>query len=174
MENLMEFINQYWGVSLVGGITVGGIITFAIVQVKYLLREHAKNATINALMEGITTVIGQKDKKALDWAEEKSALIAENQYYKASTAVMFKAISYLVAASKLPIEEKLALQADFIHLKDMTLEQLKPVAEDTLTDVKADLKETADEQAPLVTTIITNAVNTATTLLEKYTKKEGE
>ena len=169
MNGLMEFIEQYWGVTLVGGVSVGGIITFAVVQIKYLIRERTKNVTINTLMDAVTNTIAKKDADAMKWAEEKSALLAQNEYYQATQAVMFKSISYLVAASKLPIEEKLKLQEDFVNLKNMTVEQLKPVA----TDIVNEVKEEAKEQAPIVTTIINDAVETATSLLDKYTKKEG-
>jgi hypothetical protein len=37
MEQIIQFLEEYWGVSIAGGVTVGTMVTFIIVQVKAIL-----------------------------------------------------------------------------------------------------------------------------------------
>lgn len=165
MEGLMEFLEQYWGLSIMGGVSLGTIVTFVIVQINLLRKDKKKNVVVDSLLKDATKLVDTINATN----KENAALQEENNLMRQTQAVTFKAISYLVVASKLPNEEKIALQKDFNDLATVS----KQVAANTVKKVVVDAKATAtdfvEEHTPEVTDVLKGAVNTASTLLKKYT-----
>lgn len=165
MEGLMEFLEQYWGLSIMGGVSLGTIVTFVIVQINLLRKDKKKNVVVDSLLKDATKLVDTINATN----KENAALQEENNLMRQTQAVTFKAISYLVVASKLPNEEKIALQKDFNDLATVS----KQVAANTVKKVVVDAKATAtdfvEEHTPEVTDVLKVAVNTASTLLKKYT-----
>lgn len=165
MEGLMEFLEQYWGLSIMGGVSLGTIVTFVIVQINLLRKDKKKNVVVDSLLKDATKLVDTINATN----KENAALQEENNLMRQTQAVTFKAISYLVVASKLPNEEKIALQKDFTDLATVS----KQVAANTVKKVVVDAKATAtdfvEEHTPEVTDVLKVAVNTASTLLKKYT-----
>lgn len=164
MEQVIEFMEQYWGVTVVGGVTIGSIITFIIVQVRVFVRDRSKNVTINTLMDTVTNLIRSKHEDDF----QKAEVLAKNEYMEKSMALLFKYISYLTVASKLPIEEKLKLQEETQALKLTYKTQLEEIAKAAAENVKEGLKETLDEKKDEVIGILDDAVENAGSLLDKY------
>jgi len=167
MEQLMSFLEQYWGFSVVGGLTIGTIVTFAITQIKFLRRDKEKSGVVSRLMYKIEEIVEKNNALATqnqELAEMHEAAIKRTQTQDKAMALTFKAISYLVVSSKLPNEDKLALQEDFIGLA----EEIKTQGVEAGTKIVHKVAETIPEAKEEVATIITNTLSTATTLLDKY------
>jgi hypothetical protein len=190
MENAIQFIEEYWGVTIAGGVTVGSIISFVVIQMKYIIQARVKDVEIQGLINSVkqsVTATSDVERFALTQKqllvkeiqaieEQKQILIEENAHFRQTEAVLFKAISYLVIASKLPIEEKIALQEDFMKLKTKTVEpetvelkSVESIIEAANNPIEAVEEPTEKEQE--VFTTIKNVVEKATTLLDKYAKK---
>jgi hypothetical protein len=125
MEILMELLEQYWGMAVVGGLTVGTIITFIVVTIKQLIQDKLKNKQIDLLTGDI---------KLIDKAREASLKVQEvissrNEHLERMQCTTFKIMSYLVAASKLTTEDKIALQDEISRLNLAIPEDVKQVAQ---------------------------------------------
>lgn len=154
MEQIILFLEEYWGVSIAGGITFGTIVTFIIVQVKALLMNSLKNTQIGDVLFQTNQVVNTYQQLE----QRHKALEAQVKYSEQVNLATFKAIAYVVMASKLPIEEKLALQKEF--------EKLKPVVSEGTAGVVPEVKV---EIAPQV---VETVVKAASDLISKYTKAE--
>jgi hypothetical protein len=167
MEQLMAFLEQYWGFSLLGGATVGTIVTFTVTMLKSLRRDNAKSGLVTTLMNKLEDITEKNNalmesNKALELKHEEAIKRTETQ--DKALALTFKAISFLVVSSKLPNEDKLALQEDFIELGN----EIKTQGVETGTKVVQKVAETIPEAKEEVTQIISGAIGAATTLLDKY------
>jgi integrase len=176
MEQVIEFIEQYWGVTVAGGVTLGSIISFVIVQIKYILQAKTKDVEIQGLIQSVKSSVNlSKDIKDETHKEleailqGKQIVLEENKYLKDTQAVMFKAISYLVIASKLPIEEKLALQEDFVRLKErnINIEQIH-----TKEPVVPVVPEVVEKEEESIFDNVKEVVEKTKSLLDKYASKD--
>jgi hypothetical protein len=169
MEQVIQFLESYWGVSVVGGITVGGIITFAVVQIGVLRKDKKKNALIDASLAVAEAAIARNHEEELKNAQ----LLAQNEYMQKVIALTFKSVSYLTAGSKLPTADKLELQEDFVLLKD----ESRILVEKLLMDVVVDLaegdtiQEALKENASEAVNIALDVAEKAVGLMDKYTKE---
>ncbi len=177
MEELIQFLEKYWGVSIVGGVTLGTIITFIYVQIKTLLRDKFKNIQIDRLTDLAKDMVA----KANQMEQERNAALKRTEYMEKVQATTFKAISYIVVASKLPTEDKLKLQEDFTKLA----KEAKDVKElfvptqpgaDTQKQTFENLKEQAEDVVEVVEDIVTDVIENVATgtenLLSKYVKEK--
>lgn len=154
MEQIIQFLEEYWGVSIAGGITFGTIITFIVVQVKALLMNSLKNTQIGDVLFQTNQVVNTFQQLE----QRHKVLEAQVKYSEQVNLATFKAIAYVVMASKLPIEEKLALQKEF--------EKLKPVVSEGTAGVVPQVKVEVTPQA------VETVVKAAGDLISKYTKAE--
>lgn len=154
MEQIILFLEEYWGVSIAGGITFGTIVTFIIVQVKALLMNSLKNTQIGDVLFQTNQVVNTYQQLE----QRHKALEAQVKYSEQVNLATFKAIAYVVMASKLPIEEKLALQKEF--------EKLKPVVSEGTAGVVPQIKVEVTPQT------VETVVKAAGDLISKYTKAE--
>lgn len=161
MEAIILFLEQYWGVTVVGGVTVGTLITFIILQAKALLAQRAHTVETDQLSKLVENALSAAQQVNLLYTQAQ----AQRAYSEQVQAATFKAISYIVIASKLPIEDKLALQAEFTRLQEnatqlLTPPTVEPTAPAVLEAVAAPVVEAVKEAA-------TGAVN----LLAQYVTK---
>lgn len=187
IDQIIDFLEQYWGYSIVGGVTVGTIITFIITQIRSLVSSSSfKKLTNNVVSslkdqynEAIKLLDVLKEKEA-----EKTALYNEltkvrdeqqkaNEYYNQVQAAQFKAFSYIIMASKLTEGDKLELLAEFEKLK---LPEAPVVEEENEFDKQLELaeaqQEVVKEQVVIAAEAIKETVEKTKTLFEKYTKEK--
>jgi len=162
MEQVIQFLEEYWGVSIAGGVTVGTLLTFIVVQVKSILQ-------FNALRMQSTSQLSNSNQLVKDIAQKYTALESRHQeleakdrYLEQVNLATFKALSYIVIASKLPIEDKLSLQEEFNKL--MTV---KPVVSEGSAGVTPALPKPVVSQE-VVTQTVETVVKAAGDLLSKY------
>jgi uncharacterized membrane protein YcgQ (UPF0703/DUF1980 family) len=162
MEQVIQFLEEYWGVSIAGGVTVGTLLTFIVVQVKSILQ-------FNALRTQSTGQLSNSNQLVKDIAQKYNALESRHQeleakdrYLEQVNLTTFKALSYIVIASKLPIEDKLSLQEEFNKL--MTV---KPVVSEGSAGVTPALPKPVVSQEVVAQTVET-VVKAAGDLLSKY------
>lgn len=161
MEGLIKFLEENWGVTIVGGVTIGSLIMFGISAIKMFLRDKIKNREVNAIVSDVLTrtenaVISITDRYNKT-EKENQRLHAENEYLQRVVASTFKAISYLTMASKLPTEEKIVLQSEFTAL----LTPLKDRVEEAVVEVVEETKQD-------VTEVVKDVVEKAGNILDKY------
>ena len=167
MEPIMQFLENYWGYTLFSGVSVGTLVTFIVVQIKTLSAGRLKDTRLGVAVDRIE----QLSNKYEQTEEEKTDLAVRNAYLEKVVATMFKSVSYIVVASKLPTEDKLALESEFIRL----MEEAKSSGLTVVTAAKTKLVETAkdvfDQEKGTVASIIATTVDQTKTLLDKYTNK---
>lgn len=166
MEGLINFLEENWGVTIVGGVTVGSLIMFSISAIKMFLRDKIRNKEVNAVVSDVLTkaesaVISVTDRYNKT-EKENRRLRAENEYLQRVVTSTFKAISYLTMASKLPTEEKIVLQSEFTAL-------MTPLKEQTVKDhVEEVVEEVVEETKQDVTEVVKEVVEKAGSILDKY------
>lgn len=161
MDAIIQFLEKYWGYTLVGGMSLGTLVTFSWVQIKVLLGNKKKGFLVESLMSKLDEQIEKN--KSLETTNV--ALVNQSESFQEVQAVTFKAISYLVLASKLPTEEKLALQEDFSKLKDTLIKQQSTSVK---TEVKGIVDKSIEESKELATNVVVESVKQGQSLLEKY------
>jgi hypothetical protein len=173
MEAIIEFMQQYWGISVLGTTTVGAIITFIVTTLMSFSRDKKKNGTIEMLLAEIAKISTAAEAKVnaaadkLTTAEQQLVVLGDrNKKNEMVTATIFETLSYIVVASKLPIEDKTALLAKYAELAKATAVEVVVAAAPSLLAAPG-----AVVAAPTVSPmeIIQKAVGTAASLLEKYT-----
>lgn len=161
MDAIIKFLENYWGYTLFGGMSLGTLVTFAWVQIKVLLGDKKKGLVVESLISKLDEQI----EKNQSLETTNVALVKQSESFQEVQAVTFKAISYLVLASKLPTEEKLALQEDFSKLKDTLIKQQSTAVK---TKVKGIVDKSVEESKELATNVVVESVKQGQSLLEKY------
>lgn len=163
MESILNFFEQYWGYTLFGSVTIGSLVAFVIAAVKMFLSLRAskketdeQNITIASLIKTI------KDKDELQRLKD-GELQQQAEYFQKVQAATFKSLSYLIMASKLSTEDKLALTNSFAELTKTTAEQVQEAHDQVEEKVQEKVAEAEDIKEVVVTT-----VETAKSLLDKY------
>lgn len=161
MEGLIKILEENWGVTIVGGVTIGSLIMFGISAIKMFLRDKIKNREVNAIVSDVLTRTENAVMSITDrynkTEKENQRLHAENEYLQRVVASTFKAISYLTMASKLPTEEKIVLQSEFTAL----MTPLKDRVEEAVVEVVEETKQD-------VTEVVKDVVEKAGNILDKY------
>ena len=186
MDGIISWLQEYWGMSIVGGVTIGSVITLAIFTIKFFL-SMKKTQTDNSIMLKALNLLLQ----------ERQLMVEKSEIDSRVTASIFKSLSYLVVSSKLPMEEKLALNADYVEVKQLVeqasiktqeLAQLKlnelvaQVQEKVAavgTTVKAAVTDSGAKATSTISSAVTDggaktasiisaAVDGATSLIDKY------
>jgi hypothetical protein len=159
MEQVIQFLEEYWGVSIAGGVTVGTLLTFIVVQVKAILQSNLLRTQSTSQLSSSAQLVKDIAQKYSALESRHQELEAKDKYLELVNLATFKALSFIVIASKLPIEDKLALQAEFEKLK-------QPIAS---VVVKEEVKT---EQPLVINEVVTNVVEAAADLLSKYTESK--
>ena len=159
MEQVIQFLEEYWGVSIAGGVTVGTLLTFIVVQVKAILQSNLLRTQSTNQLSSSAQLVKDIAQKYTALETRHQELEAKDHYLEQVNLATFKALSFIVIASKLPIEDKLAIQAEFEKLK-------QPIAS---VVVKEEVKT---EQPLVINQVVTNVVEAAADLLSKYTESK--
>lgn len=179
MESIIKFLEQYWGQSLVGTITLGTLVTFIVTQIKTILKDRVKNAAIDTAVstaDNLCNELNERDKRReAEMKEMQETMLAQQQemaqreaYFENVLAATFQAISYLTIASKLPTEEKIALQKKFttilnsktVEYKEMLKDEVQAVKDEVVNNIIPDAKDT-----------VQTTVEETKSLLDKYMKE---
>lgn len=179
MDIIINFLEQYWGLTLFGGVSVGTIVTFTITQIKVILKDKVKSKNLDTAVTTVDKLCNELDTRTKALEEKNNQLsteltkkneemIAKEQYFEKVQAATFQAISYLVIASKLPTEDKIALQEKFTSVINDKAVQYKEMLTDEVAAVKA---EVTNNIIPDATETVTATVEETKSLLDKYTKE---
>ena len=180
MDIIINFLEQYWGLTLFGGVSVGTIVTFTITQIKVILKDKVKSKNLDTAVTTVDKLCSELDARTKALEEKNNQLsteltkkneemIAKEQYFEKVQAATFQAISYLVIASKLPTEDKIALQEKFTSVINDKAVQYKEMLTDEVAAIKS---EVTNNIIPDATATITETVEETKSLLDKY-RKEG-
>ena len=172
MQNIIEFLGQYWGYTIAGSLTVGGLVLALLGLIKtYFINKKNMQSTEALKATMLTLLTTYKDENNLlrqlveagdkKIKELELTYIRDNKRAQVVQAAMFKSLSYLIMASKLPTEDKIALQENFAALTNKPVEEVKAAGEEVEQIVEA------IEDKGVEDTII-ETVEHAQTLLEKY------
>ena len=158
MEPIIEFLEQYWGISVVGGVTVGTLITFAILMIKNFIKDRKNFGIVNSLIKAFES----EREKRIEKQEATDAALAEAREEKQQmdrvVTTLFEAVGYLTMASKLPIKEKIEIQKRFseaiiVPVKATVVEEAKEVVEEVISH-KDDIKESVTEAVAKTKTLL--------------------
>lgn len=170
INQLIEWTQQNWGVTVFGGLTLGGIITMTVLLVKQWVANKLQGSKYEAMWGSAMKMVDDlmellsKEKQA---NEEKEATIA---FMESSQAVTMDAIIKLALSSKLDSTDKAMIVANLERLKHQAPQTLiEDAKEKTNTIVHNVSKEVQDNPAQTVVNVATSA----SSLLDKYTTKEG-
>jgi gas vesicle protein len=163
----------------VGGVSFGTIITFIITQIKVLIKDKNKNKAVDTVVstaDNLCAELSAREKQrdaeieqlSLSIQAQQKEIAEREEYFEKVLSTTFQAISYLVIASKLPTEDKIALQEKFTTLLQHKTTEYKEVVKD---EVKAVVTEVKEEIIPDVTQTIINTVEETKSLLDKYTSE---
>jgi thiamine phosphate synthase YjbQ (UPF0047 family) len=156
MEQIIQFLEEYWGISIASGVTVGTLITFIIVQTKSIIINNSKNAELSQALK----LFNQVTDKHRELEQRYISLEEKHQYLEQVNIATFKALSFIVVASKLPSEDKIALQNEFSKLTTYAPKTVQAVEKIVEVETKDAVAET-----------IQAVVQTAGSLLTKYIEK---
>jgi hypothetical protein len=160
MEQVIQFLEEYWGVSIAGGVTVGTLLTFIVVQIKAILQSNLLRTQSSSQLANAANLVKEIVEKYTALETRHQQLEAKDLRLEQINLATFKALSFIVIASKLPIEDKLALQAEFEKLK-------QPIASVVVKE-----EEVKTEQPLVINEVVTNVVEAAADLLSKYTESK--
>lgn len=158
LKEIALFIKSVWGYVLVGGITIGMLVSMIVLWVKTLGAIKKKdNQTERALQSKIS---------------EKIASESNSLYFDKVVSVMFEAIIYIIMASKMTQGDKITLQSLINSVdKDSYIEIVKKVLEqNNIEDIETKIEEIV-ENAPEVIQETIQVATTSKTLLDKYSKQ---
>lgn len=164
MENLILLLEEYWGLTIVSGVTVGSIITLAIMAVRFYFSMRRTQKQSTSLTQDLRVLLKERELQA-----KKIELDSR------ITASIFKSLSYLVVSSKLPIEDKIALNEDFLEVKklmEVSKELTREYASAKLEQIASQVQERGEKTVEMVKDVkevVIEAVEGASTLLDKYT-----
>ena len=162
MEQVIQFLEEYWGVSIAGGVTVGTLVTFIVVQIKAILQSNLLRTQSSNQLSSSSALVKDIAQKYSALEQRHKELEAKDRYLEQVNMATFKALSYIVIASKLPIEDKLSLQEDFNKLM-----AVKPAVSEGTAGVVPETTKTEVTQEVVAQTVQT-VVQAAGDLLSKY------
>jgi hypothetical protein len=162
MEQVIQFLEEYWGVSIAGGVTVGTLVTFIVVQIKAILQSNLLRTQSTNQLSNSNALVKEIAQKYSALEARHQELEAKDRYLEQVNLATFKALSYIVIASKLPIEDKLSLQQEFTKLM-----AVKPTVTEGSAGVVFEQPKVEINQQAIADTVET-VVKAAGDLLSKY------
>lgn len=146
-QSIINFLKSAWGYVVMSGLSLGTIITFVIL----IIKTFAVSKTI--------------DKASLKEKTSTAIANAREQYFEDVLKVIMVCMQYIIMASKLGIEDKNYIlnminsidKSKYESLVNAALSELKNVSQDIIDKEKSDAVDT-----------VTEAVENAKTLLDKY------
>jgi hypothetical protein len=171
MEEVIEFLETYWGVAIGGGVTFGTLITFIVVQVKSFITNGNNMNLFNRQLDSTHKDVEVVVAKYNQLERIHKQLEQRDKHLERVNVATFKALSYLTMASKLSTEDKLALQREFNKLVDGK----EPIITEAIKEAEA-IKEEENklETVEEVEEVFEEIIEEASDLLTKYTESKDE
>lgn len=177
MDNIINFLEQYWGVTLFGGVSIGTLVTFTVTQIKVILKEKVKSKNLDNAINTVDQLCAELDKRTKEAEARNEQLVKEinnktneiaekEAYFEKVQAATFQAISYLIIASKLPTEDKIAIQEKFTQIMSTKVTEYTTIVKD---EVQALRNEVTEKIIPDAKETVEEAINETKSLLDKYT-----
>jgi hypothetical protein len=138
------------------------LVTFIVVQVKAILQSNLLRTQSNTQLNTSSAIVKEIAEKYSALEQRHKELEAKDHYLEQVNVATFKALSYIVIASKLPIEDKLALQDEFTKLT-----AIKHTISEGTAGVVPELPKVEVNQQAVAQTVET-VVKAAGDLLSKY------
>lgn len=189
MNDIINFLEQYWGYTIFGGVTLGAVITNIIVTIKIILTNKIKNKQSTEVINSANALQGIIDKQREDYekllqdAQKEQTrlntkLIEDNQKFQQLQAIIFTALSYIIMGSKLDNETKLSVLNKMNSLLEnqkpnMTIEEVKTHLEKAMANYIDDKTSVTPEQPSSLKEQVEEATHIAHTLFDKYTNNSG-
>ena len=170
MDTIINWLEQNWGTAIFGGMSLGTAVTTVIVLVKQWVSNKVQGTKYETMWNSSQQIIADL-KTAYDNERLKNTETSkEKVFLQASQTVLMDAMIKMAMASKLDVDDKVSIVANVERLKLMTpqeiVEDVKEKTETVVTNVTTEL-----EANPVQT--IVNLTNSAGTLLDKYSSKNG-
>lgn len=170
MDTIINWLEQNWGTAIFGGMSLGTVVTAVIVLVKQWVSNKVQGTKYETMWNSSQQIIADL-KTAYDNERLKNTDTSkEKVFLQASQTVLMDAMIKMAMASKLDADDKVSIVANVERLKLMTpqeiVEDVKEKTETVVTNVTTEL-----EANPVQT--IVNLTNSAGTLLDKYSSKNG-
>lgn len=171
VNQVMNWIQQNWGVTAFGGLTIGGIISMVLLMTKQWISNKTQGTKYEQFYESSKEQINNiRELYEMEKAKnaEKDMVVAFQQEAQAFT---MDAIVKLILSSKLDSDDKVAVVAGAERLKQMAPKEIVQSVKDKAETVVTNLTKEANEKPEQT---IFNIANSATTLLDKYNKQKEE
>ena len=171
VNQVMNWIQQNWGVTAFGGLTIGGIISMVMLMTKQWISNKTQGTKYEQFYESSKEQINNiRELYEMEKAKntEKDMVITFQQEAQAFT---MDAIVKLILSSKLDSDDKVAVVAGAERLKQMAPKEIVQSVKDKAETVVTNLTKEANEKPEQT---IFNIANSATTLLDKYNKQKEE
>lgn len=167
MEQIIQFIEVYWGFTIVGSLTVGTLITFIVMQIRFNLSAKNQNSVIGTLLGTIEAGIKSKDAESYD----KAKLMAENYYLQNTIALTFKYLNYITIESKMSVDKKIELVEDAKQLKVEYADKLVEIADGIFQDIDTVTVENLLEEGSPIMEVVEDVIEDVSSLLDKYSQE---
>lgn len=171
VNQVMNWVQQNWGVTAFGGLTIGGIISMVLLMAKQWISNKAQGTKYEQFYESSKEQINNiRELYEMEKAKnaEKDMVVTFQQEAQAFT---MDAIVKLILSSKLDSDDKVAVVAGAERLKQMAPKEIVQSVKDKAETVVTNLTKEANEKPEQT---IFNIANSATTLLDKYNKQKEE
>ena len=165
INEITIWLEQNWGTAIFGTMTIGGVITTAVLLFKQWAGTKLQGTKYenmwNESQEAITNL------KELYLAEKAKNVEKDNQtiFLQASQTVLFDAMIKMALSSKLDSDDKASIVANVERLKLMTPQEIVADVKDKATTVVTNVSTEINEN-PAQT--VYNITENAKTLLDKY------
>jgi hypothetical protein len=160
MDKIISFLETYWGYTLVGTVTLGTVVANMGTLLKMYFQNKRKNKEYDAVVDKHNAI----EEKYKDLEVKYKEQVQRNEYMDRVVVTVFKAISYITMASKLPTEDKIALQEDFTKLGASVKANIVSKVKENTGAVIESVIETVDD----VVDIVKDTVSQTDGLLTKY------
>lgn len=171
VNQVMNWVQQNWGVTAFGGLTIGGIISMVLLMAKQWISNKTQGTKYEQFYESSKEQINNiRELYEMEKAKnaEKDMVVTFQQEAQAFT---MDAIVKLILSSKLDSDDKVAVVAGAERLKQMAPKEIVQSVKDKAETVVTNLTKEANEKPEQT---IFNIANSATTLLDKYNKQKEE
>ena len=171
VNQVMNWVQQNWGVTVFGGLSIGGIISMVLLMAKQWVSNKTQGTKYEQMFESSKEQFNNiKQLYEMEKAkgDEKDMVITFQQEAQAFT---MDAIVKLILSSKLDSDDKVAVVAGAERLKQMAPKEIVQSVKDKAETVVTNLTKEANEKPEQT---IFNIANSATTLLDKYNKQKEE
>lgn len=201
MEELFKFFEQYWGYTIIGGFTIGALITNIIAIIKVVITNKIKNTQCDSVINTANTLQEKLEKKdeAYDLALQ-NLKTAHEQYRKEQerreqefkhqietvegrtqqiVSVLFTSVSYIIMGSKLDDETKLSVLNKMNALLNTNtpegaVNSVKEIMSESISNYTGGVVTSPAKEEKEVEEQIAEAATTAQTLFDKYSSNNNE